>query len=95
MYFPKFFHPDPTVIRQSGFLKPTVNHSNVLGSSLTLPYFVKMSEKKDFTFKPSWFDNDIVMLQNEYRQINDNSEFLADFGVVKGFKSKVENTKKI
>ena len=53
-----------------------------------------MSEKKDFTFKPSWFDNDIVMLQNEYRQINDNSEFLADFGVVKGFKSKVENTKK-
>ena len=63
-------------------------------SSLTLPYFVKMSEKKDFTFKPSWFDNDIVMLQNEYRQINDNSEFLADFGVVKGFKSKVENTKK-
>ena len=23
LYFPKFFHPDPTVIRQSGFLKPS------------------------------------------------------------------------
>ena len=22
MYFPKFFHPDPTVKRQSGFLTP-------------------------------------------------------------------------
>ncbi len=94
LYFPKFFHPDPTVIRQSGFLKPTVNHSDVLGSSLTLPYYFKMSENKDFTFKPSWFDNDILVLQNEYRQINENSEFLGDFGIVKGFRSKVENTRK-
>ena len=23
LYFPKFFHPDPTVKRQSGFLKPS------------------------------------------------------------------------
>ena len=26
-YFPKFFHPDPSVIRQSGFLKPELNES--------------------------------------------------------------------
>ena len=31
-YFPKFFHPDPTVKRQSGLLKPEINNSNVLGS---------------------------------------------------------------
>ena len=24
VYFPKFFHPDPTVNRQSGFLTPTI-----------------------------------------------------------------------
>ena len=24
LYFPKFFHPDPTVDRQSGFLKPSL-----------------------------------------------------------------------
>ena len=32
-YFPKFFH-DPTVERQSGFLKPQINSSNILGLNL-------------------------------------------------------------
>ena len=67
-YFPKFFHPDPTVKRQSGFLNPKINNSNVLGSSISLPYFKVISENKDYTFSPTWFDQDIVSLQNEYRQ---------------------------
>ena len=29
-YFPKFFHPDPTVKRQSGFLRPQLNRSKIL-----------------------------------------------------------------
>ena len=28
LYFPNFFHPDPTVKRQSGFLIPSFNNSN-------------------------------------------------------------------
>ena len=39
-YFPKFFHPDPTVKRQSGFLKPKFNNSNVLGSSINISLFL-------------------------------------------------------
>ena len=31
MYFPKFFHPDPTVDRQSGFLIPKAINSKKLG----------------------------------------------------------------
>ena len=27
-YMPKFFHPDPTVERQSGFLQPRINNLN-------------------------------------------------------------------
>ena len=91
LYFPKFFHPDPTVERQSGFLKPALNNSNLLGSSLTLPYFKVISENKDFTFAPTWFDNNILMAQNEYRQSNKNSEFIADFGFVNGYKSTLSN----
>ena len=34
---------------------------------------------KDFTFKPTFFDKDIFMFQNEYRQQNENSFFIADF----------------
>ena len=86
-YFPKFFHPDPTVIRQSGLLRPEINKSNVLGSSITQPYFHVISKNKDYTFSPTWFDNDIFSFQNEYRQANKNSEFIADFGFVIGYKN--------
>ena len=87
MYFPKFFHPDPTVERQTGLLKPILNNSNVLGSSLTMPYFKVISDNKDFTFSPTWFDNNILMAQNEYRQVNEKSNFIADFGLLMDTKS--------
>ena len=93
LYFPKFFHPDPSVERQSGLLKPSLNNSNLLGSSITMPYFKVISESKDFTFAPTWFDNKILMAQNEYRQSNEKSEFIADFGFVNGYKSSLSKKK--
>ena len=30
MYFPRFFHPDPTVDRKSGFLIPTINYVHAI-----------------------------------------------------------------
>ena len=72
LYFPKFFHPDPTVKRQSGLLKPSLNNSNILGSSLNLPYYHVISQSKDFTFRPTIFDSDIKMFQNEFRVKNKN-----------------------
>ena len=93
-YFPKFFHPDPSVERQSGFLKPELNNSNILGSSLTTPYFYAMSENKDFTFKPTWFDSKILMSNTEYRQANEYSNFIADIGIVNNYRSKTTNKKK-
>ena len=88
-YFPKFFHPDPTVKRRSGLLQPRLNNSNVLGSSISIPYFHTISDNKDFTFKPTIFDNNIYMLQNEYRQENKQSSFIADFSYTKGYQSKI------
>ena len=94
-YFPKFFHPDPTVKRQSGFLLPKINNSNVLGSSLNVPYFHIISENKDLTFNPILFSKNIKTLQTEYRQKNKNSSFIADFGITNGFKSSLNQKKKI
>tara|TARA_B100001027_G_scaffold81418_1_gene55751 strand:- start:484 stop:2910 length:2427 start_codon:yes stop_codon:yes gene_type:complete len=91
LYFPKFFHPGPTVKRQSGFLVPHVNNSNILGSSIQIPYFHAVSIDKDFTFKPTIFDKDIFMFQNEYRQQNKNSFFTTDFNIVDGYQSKKSN----
>ena len=93
LYFPKFFHPGPSVKRQSGFLVPHINNSNILGSSLQIPYFYAPSQNKDFTFKPTLFDKNIFMFQNEYRQKNKKSFFITDLNVVSGYKSKKSNEK--
>ena len=86
IYFPKFFHPDPTVKRQSGFLKPQLNNSNTLGSSFYLPYFKALADNKDFTFKPTIYDDGKTSLQNEFRQITKNSYLETDIGLVSGYK---------
>ena len=82
LYFPKFFHPDPTVKRQSGFLKPALGSSNNLGNSIYTPYFFVVSDDKDLTIKPRLFDNKKFLLQNEYRQKTKNSFTIADFSFV-------------
>ena len=86
-YFPKFFHPDPSVDRRSGLLQPRLNNSNVLGSSINIPYFHNISDNKDLTFKPTIFDNKIYAIQNEYRQ--ENASFIADFSYLNGYQSKI------
>ncbi|MDC1002528.1 organic solvent tolerance protein [Candidatus Pelagibacter sp.] len=87
LYFPKFFHPDPTVKRKSGLIQPEFNNSEVLGSSLTLPYFKVISKNKDLTLTPIWFDTDTLMSSLEYRQENKNSNFLSDFAFVNNYQS--------
>ena len=79
MYFPKFFHPDPTVKRQSGFLAPTFSDSSSSGFSVTIPYFYAMSIDKDLTFKPRIFDTNSAIIQNEYRKVGKNSSLTSDF----------------
>ena len=82
------FSSCPSVERRSGLLQPRLNNSNVLGSSIQIPYFKVISENRDITFKPTIFDNRIYMFQNEYRQENENSSFIADFSYTKGYQSK-------
>jgi len=93
LYFPKFFHPDPSVKRQSGFLKPQLNSSDILGSSLYIPYFNAISENEDYTFKPTFFKKNIIMLANEYRFKGPKSSFIADFSYLNGYQSSQPNKK--
>ena len=60
-YFPKFFHPDPTVKRQSGFLMPTFASSNSAGSAFTLPYFHVISTNKDLTLSPRLYSKNKIL----------------------------------
>ena len=86
-YFPKFFHPDPSVKRQSGFLTPDLGSSENSGSSISVPYFYMISDDKDITVKPKLFDNNKFLLQNEFRQKTKKSLSILDFGFVKGHDS--------
>ena len=81
MYFPKFFHPDPTVDRKSGFLIPQFNSSNKLGTSITVPYFNVISDSADFTFKPRIFSDTEFLIQSEYRKETKNSSHIIDFSL--------------
>ena len=91
LYFPKFFHPDPTVKRRTGFLKPQFNNSKKLGSSIFIPYFATLGHDKDYTFKPTIFDDNKAILQNEYRKVTKNSSFSSDFSLTTGYKSSTGN----
>ena len=86
-YFPKFFHPDPSVKRQSGLLRPEIGDHSTLGDSLYLPYFFVISDKKDITLKPRLFSDNTFILQSEYRQITKNSTTIVDSSITTGHDS--------
>ncbi len=89
-YFPKFFHPDPTVKRQSGFLIPRFQDNSSTGSSFNLPYFLAIAENKDLTLTPRFFNDNKFLIQSEFRQQNKYSNHIAD---VSQFVSSGKNSK--
>src|SRR5210317_2164098 len=100
LYFPKFFHPDPSVKRRSGFLQPQFNNSETLGSSLYIPYFKTLGPDKDLTIKPTFFEKltkfekEKFILQNEFRKKRKNSSLIADFSFLRDYKPSTESKTK-
>jgi LPS-assembly protein len=90
MYFPRFFHPDPSVNRQSGFLIPTIKNSSNSDNFLNTPYFFAIAENKDATFSPRFYADEKILLQTEYREVNKDSNFITDFSY---FTEKSKNSK--
>ncbi len=85
-YFPKFFHPGPTVKRQSGFLFPTLVDNSSVGFSASTPYFWAISDNKDMTFTPKIYTKENLLVLHEYRHAFKNSFLLVDSGYTKGYK---------
>src|SRR5210317_1198085 len=100
LYFPKFFHPDPSVKRRSGFLQPQFNNSETLGSSLYIPYFKTLGPDKDLTLKPTFFEKltkfekEKYIIQSEFRKKAENSSLIADFAFLRDYKSSSDNKTK-
>ena len=100
LYFPKFFHPDPSVKRRSGFLQPQFNNSETLGSSLYVPYFKTLGPDKDITFKPTFFEKltkfekEKYILQSEFRKKGKKSSLIADLAFLRDYKSSTDSKTK-
>ena len=86
-YFPKFFHPDPTVKRKSGFLVPTFTNSTTVGAGISLPYFWAISKDKDMTLTTKTYNNENILLLNEYRQAFRNGFLTLDSSYTEGYKN--------
>ena len=92
-YFPKFFHPGPTVKRRSGFLFPTLKDNSTVGFSASVPYFWAISENRDMTFTPKVYTKENFLVLNEYRHAFEKSFLSVDSSYTRGYK-KTDKLKK-
>ena len=92
-YFPKFFHPGPTVKRRSGFLFPTLVDNSSVGFSASVPYFWALAENRDMTLTPKIYTKENLLVLHEYRHAFDNSYLVVDSSYTKGYK-KTDKIKK-
>jgi len=65
---PMFWHPDPTVKRQTGFLVPHLFSTSKLGVGAEFPYYWEIAPDKDLTFAAVPVSRQGVLLKGEYRQ---------------------------
>jgi len=86
-YFPKFFHPDPTVKRQSGFLAPFFTNSSTIGTGSAVPYYWAISEDRDLTITPKVYAKESLLILNEYRQAFENGFLTLDTSYTEGYKN--------
>ena len=86
LYFPKFYHPDPTVKRQSGLLVPSLTNSTLLGTGLQIPYFFALADHKDMTLSPKIYYNENPVIQSEYRHKTKNTYSIIDTSFNQGYK---------
>lgn len=66
-WLPRLRLPGPTVERATGFLVPSIRSTSSLGVGLKIPYFIKLSEKRDLTLTP-YLSSSTKTLEFRYRQ---------------------------
>ena len=66
-WLPRLRLPGPSVERATGFLVPSIRSTSSLGIGLKIPYFIKLSEKRDLTLTP-YLSSSTKTLELRYRQ---------------------------
>lgn len=67
-YIPRLRLPDPTLKRASGFLLPRFSSSTLIGTGVSVPYFLTLGPSRDLTITPFLSAGDARSLTLRYRQ---------------------------
>ncbi|MEM8789632.1 MAG: LPS assembly protein LptD [Pseudomonadota bacterium] len=81
LYLPRMRVPQPGVARDSGFLIPEFENSDIFGLGVKLPYYFTLGDHADLTVTPFLTTGGAVILENEYRQKFRNGQ-LDTFGII-------------
>jgi LPS-assembly protein len=74
-YLPYFQTPDPSVKRKSGFLTPIYGNSSTLGYITGIPYYWAIAPNADLTLTPTYFSDQGLMMQAEWRHRLANGQY--------------------
>ncbi len=81
MHVPIFYFPYmsfPLQGRKTGFLVPSFGKSNVAGSELSVPWYWNIAPHRDATLTPRFMTRRGVLLQGEFRYLNEHSRGQLD-----------------
>ena len=75
LWLPYYEMPDPSVKYKSGFLNPSFNSTNGMGTQFNIPFYLNFSEKHDLTTTLSYLTKENPLFQAEHRLNLHHSEF--------------------
>jgi len=67
-WVPYFSTADPSVKRKTGLLAPNFGYSDILGWSVTTPYFIALAPSYDVTLTPTYYSKQGFLGEVEWRQ---------------------------
>ncbi len=95
LYFPFFYHPDPTVQRKTGLLSPSFSSSTIFGYSYEQPIFINLSTNADLTVEPKLTEKEGLLLKSGYRKNFNSGQLHFKSSITRGTKERLnEQTKK-
>ena len=74
-WLPYYEMPDPSVKYKTGFLAPSFNSTNKMGTQINIPFYINISDKHDLTTTFSYLTKENPLFQVEHRLNMTRSEF--------------------
>ncbi|MBR3510544.1 MAG: LPS-assembly protein LptD [Alphaproteobacteria bacterium] len=75
LWLPYYEMPDPSVKYKTGFLDPSFNSTNKMGTQINIPFYINFSDRHDLTTTFSYLTKENPLLQAEHRLNMTHSEF--------------------